>query len=178
MRNSSNEVTGIAVSEIGLDTTCVAAGVPVIFHADSAADKAVPFSFYSLPATNVSYVKAVSNGLYGVADTTKVKQDGTLYFRSGKLVRSDSSEVVLPRQCYVAPKRIQTRDWKVSDIIPVSIDGNTNAVKSVTYTKNREYVDVYTLDGIRVKKHVKRSNIMRKLKKGVYIIDGKKRIVK
>lgn len=178
VRNSSNEVTGIAVSEIGLDTTCVAAGVPVIFHADSAAGKAVPFSFYSLPATNVSYVKAVSNGLYGVVDTTKVKQDGTLYFRSGKLVRSDSSEVVLPRQCYVAPKRIQTRDWKVSDIIPVSIDGNTNAVKSVTYTKNREYVDVYTLDGIRVKKHVKRSNIMRKLKKGVYIIDGKKRIVK
>ncbi len=178
VRNSSNVVTGIKVSKIGLDTTCVAAGVPVIFQADSSQGDKVAFSFYSAPATKVSYTKAVSNGLYGVVDTTKVEQSGIMYFREGKLVVSDSTEIVLPRQCYIAPKRIQARDWKVADVIPISGNDTPNAITPIRFTKNREYVDVYTLDGIRVKKHVKRSNILRKLKKGVYIIDGKKRVVK
>lgn len=51
------------------------------------------------------------------------------------------------------------------------------SVDGVSADDNSEYVDVYTTDGIRVKKHVSRGEAIRGLTPGVYIIDGKKVLI-
>ena len=53
-----------------------------------------------------------------------------------------------------------------------------DAVSPVRLSHKKEYVDVYTLDGLRVKRNVKRSKLSSTLRKGTYIIDGKKRVIK
>ena len=64
------------------------------------------------------------------------------------------------------------------DVIPLGSGGAPDGIATVSLSRKKEYVDVYTPNGIRVRKHVKRQKALSTLRKGVYIIDGKKRVVK
>ena len=114
----------------------------------------------------------------GVSDTTVVKQSGMLAFVNGVLCKTDAPFTVMPRDCYINPKYVSELPTGADEIIFLGGSDTPDAVSPVRLSHKKEYVDVYTLDGLRVKRNVKRSKLSSTLRKGVYIIDGKKRVIK
>ena len=178
LKNSSGELFGVKVTKLSCTPSCIPAGVPVIFHADSSAGGTVSVAFYTKPNTAASFLGGKSNGLCGVADTTTVKQGGMLVFRNGVLAAADAPFSVLPRDCYINIKDVAELATGADDVIPLGSGGTPDGIVPVSLSRKKEYVDVYTPSGIRVRKHAKRSKVLSTLRKGVYIIDGKKRVVK
>ena len=160
------------------DSIFLSAGQPVIYHVDSAAGKTAEVSFYVQPHTPLSFPRKRSNGLVGVSDTTVVKQSGMLAFVNGVLCKADAPFTVMPRDCYINPKYVSELPTGADEIIFLGGSDTPDAVSPVRLSHKKEYVDVYTLDGLRVKRNVKRSKLSSTLRKGIYIIDGKKRVIK
>ena len=166
------------VTKLSCTPYCIPAGVPVIFHADSSAGRTVSVAFYTKPNTAASYLGGKSNGLCGVADTTAVGQGGMLVFRNGVLAAADAPFSVLPRDCYINVKDVAELATGADGMIPLDGGGTPDGIATVSLSRKKEYVDVYTPGGVRVRRHAKRSKALSTLRKGVYIIDGKKRVVK
>ena len=178
MKDASGKLVGIKVNRLMRDSIFLSAGQPVIYHVDSAAGKTAEVSFYVQPHTPLSFPGKRSNGLVGVSDTTVVKQSGMLAFVNGVLCKADAPFTVMPRDCYINPKYVSELPTGADEIIFLGSSDTPDAVSPVRLSHKKEYVDVYTLDGLRVKRNVKRSKLSSTLRKGIYIIDGKKRVIK
>lgn len=178
MKDASGKLVGIKVNRLMRDSIFLSAGQPVIYHVDSAAGKTAEVSFYVQPHTPLSFPGKRSNGLVGVSDTTVVKQSGMLAFVNGVLCKADAPFTVMPRDCYINPKYVSELPTGADEIIFLGGSDTPDAVSPVCLSHKKEYVDVYTLDGLRVKRNVKRSKLSSTLRKGIYIIDGKKRVIK
>ena len=78
-------------------------------------------------------------------------------------------------------KEIQTTEESTDFMIPVdgviSGEGDATAVENVVIVKNVP-ADVYTLSGVKIRHNVKMSNATEGLPKGIYIVGGKKVVVK
>ena len=61
-----------------------------------------------------------------------------------------------------------------NDEILLCVDGTVTTIEDANMTDNNNYVDVYTLTGLKVKSNVKQTEALDGLKKGIYIINGKK----
>ena len=64
-------------------------------------------------------------------------------------------------------------------IVPVSgFMENTVGIQNASVSKDKALVNVYTSDGVLIRKDVKRSDALKGLTKGVYIVGGEKKAVK
>ena len=61
-----------------------------------------------------------------------------------------------------------------NDEILLCIDGVVTTIEVANMAESSNYVDVYTLTGLKVKSNVKQAEALDGLKKGIYIINGKK----
>ena len=117
-----------------------------------------------------------SDGLLtGVYDTTEV--DDGYYVLEGDAFRVVESEgaTVNPYGAYMeddcGAADVCALVLPGGDSVPVGIDG-------ATLSDDDALVDVYTLGGVRVKSGVRLSEALSGLRRGIYIVDGVKRVVK
>lgn len=105
---------------------------------------------------------------------------GRLFFRNA-LLQPISGSVTLTRQTgYINLNDIvDTSDqYNPSDVTPIPVNGSIVGIGKTTLSKANEPVNVYTIDGVLVKKNVKAANATQGLSKGIYVVGKEKVLVK
>lgn len=177
-KDSSDKTAALTLAKLNTGAYSLPAGTPFVYHLAADAPQAEQFSFYTRPPTATHFKNAESNGLYGVADYTELKNSGFYVFRDGMLQKADTLAVVPPFGCYVNLSRVTEITNAFDAIIPIVNSEETDAVHNVRLQRRESYADVYTIDGVRVKKHVKISKLPASLRPGIYIVGRKKVVVK
>ena len=81
------------------------------------------------------------------------------------------------RSGYIDPGKVVNNPEASVDLV-ITTSETLNGCKTVMTSPTSEVVNVYTIDGVLVKKNVKALKAVEGLKKGIYIIGGKKKLVK
>lgn len=130
---------------------------------------------------NLTLEPARVNGLQGLLTDIVLKTSGFGYFGRGEEIIATEEEdyvYIAAQRGYIVANDIQDIEGATNDLVlKVDGDGLVNKIKGTVVAEN-ETVDVYTIDGVLVKKNVKAASAAQGLQKGVYIIGNKKAIVK
>lgn len=120
----------------------------------------------------------VANGLIGTLEGATAKGEASLYFLNSVLkICTDSPVTIDGRSGYIDATKVADLQGSIDKTI--SISGAINGVKTIKVIENSgESVNVYTLDGMLVKRNVKMSEATDNLRKGIYIVGKKKILVK
>ena len=140
-----------------------------------------PLTFYLPPAeagaiTDTSSV--VRNGLVGTLEGVDIKGQTSLYFENSVLnVCTDKGVFIAVRGGYIDVTKVQDLGGTIDKTI--SINGVINNIANVEVIENGNApVDVYTTDGVLIRRNVARANATDGLVKGIYIVGKKKVLVK
>lgn len=184
-KNTSDDGKTISFNLKQYEEEVIPAGMPFILMADGSLDSGEmtgEFYFNSDINAPVVFVSDTVNGLVSVANATTLK-DGVGYINTGadrdKVTAASSSITVSDLTGYIDPELV-TSNEEGDAVIIVKGDGIVNAIQR-TQTAGisaKATVNVYTIDGVLVKKGVKAANAKSGLKKGLYIVGGKKVLVK
>ena len=191
--NATTDEDG-AVTQIELasvdDDSYIKEGTPIIYETgvytnyDSNSDDVtvdLKFDTDSIVLTSTASEEGV-NGLYGVLYNKSMSTSGRGYFSAGLLkpIEDGSSVTIKGQTGYIDVTKItDIRDqYNDDDIITVEVDGSIiNSIKNALINKAAN-VNVYTTDGVLVKKGVKAANATEGLAKGIYIVGKQKVVVK
>ena len=99
------------------------------------------------------------------------------YFQDGALKSTTGSKFFDGRSGYIDPGKVVNNPEASVDLV-ITTSETLNGCKTVITSPTSEVVNVYTIDGVLVKKNVKPLKAVDGLKKGIYIIGGKKKLVK
>lgn len=118
------------------------------------------------------------NGMQGTYSTKTISQKGLAYFTADGIKTTDGeTEVTIDaQQGYIEAASINSIAVNYTLTIPVE-GGLINKINNTVVAGN-EKVNVYTIDGVLVKKNVKAATATQGLAKGLYIVGTKKLIVK
>lgn len=125
-----------------------------------------------------------ANGLVGVFKQTRITGDDKGYFNHTALfpVPNTNSGVVVREQTgYIEAGQIAdlTSQYAFTIDIPVVGGEIVNSIKNALLPEaSGQPVNIYTADGVLVAKNVKAADAVKKLNKGIYIVGGKKVLVK
>ena len=140
-----------------------------------------PLAFLLPPAepgaiTDTSAVDC--NGLVGTLEGFSISGEANLYFDNSELNVCSSSAVFVPgRSGYIDVARVQDLGGSIDKTI--SINGVINNIANVEISAgDNASVDVYTVDGVLLKRNVKVAEATKNLPKGIYIVGKKKVLVK
>ena len=140
-----------------------------------------PLAFLLPPAeagaiTDTSAVDC--NGLVGTLEGMNISGQASLYFDDSELNVCSSSAVFVPgRSGYIDVARVQDLGGSIDKTI--SINGVINNIANVEISAgDNASVDVYTVDGVLLKRNVKVAEATKNLPKGIYIVGKKKVLVK
>ena len=116
--------------------------------------------------------------MIGTLEGTTAKGEASLYFLNSVLkICTDSPVTIDGRSGYIDATKVADLQGSIDKTI--SISGAINGVKTIKVIENSgEFVNVYTLDGMLVKRNVKMSEATDNLRKGIYIVGKKKILVK
>lgn len=168
----------------------IAAGTPFIYFQEyEFADDEEEFSYmedmvYLVDADaanmNYNYEAACVNGLQGTMASVEIKGDGFGYFATDnegnfkvRVTEAGSKKKIGMNSGYFVEVPATELDGDV--VIPV--DGVLTSINAATVVKN-ENVSVYSLSGVKVRQNVKAGVATNGLPKGLYIVGGKKVLVK
>lgn len=168
----------------------IAAGTPFIYFQEyEFADDEEEFSHmedmvYLVDADaanmNYNYEAACANGLQGTMASVELKGEGFGYFATDnegnfkvRVTEADSKKKIGMNSGYFVEVPATELDGDV--VIPV--DGVLTSINAATVVKN-ENVSVYSLSGVKVRQNVKAGVATNGLPKGLYIVGGKKVLVK
>lgn len=123
-----------------------------------------------------------ANGLVGTLRSVVLNEGGRGYLKAGSdTIYATGAEAVTiaPQEGYIKPHNVNNLGTEVSLMLVVANggDGFVNAIKPVLTLKG-ETVNVYTADGVLVRRHVKATEALNGLSKGLYIVGGQKVIVR
>ncbi len=120
----------------------------------------------------------VNNGLIGTLQGTTINNMGSLYFLNSILSVGGDFDYSIPgRQGYIDVTKVTDLQGSIDKTI--SINGKINGVPTIKVVEDaNEVVNVYTLDGVLIKRNVKMSEATKNLAKGIYIVGKKKILVK
>ena len=137
---------------------------------------------FALPAAEADAITDTCstdyNGLNGTLQGMNISNEASLYFNNSVLnVCSDSPVFIAGRSGYIDATKVQNLGGTPDKVI--GIDGIINNIGKVEITDSADApVNVYTIDGILLKRNVKASEATRNLPKGVYIVGKEKVLVK
>ncbi len=137
---------------------------------------------FALPAAEADAITDTCstdyNGLTGTLQGMNISNEASLYFNNSVLnVCSDSPVFIAGRSGYIDATKVQNLGGTPDKVI--GIDGIINNIGKVEITDSADApVNVYTIDGILLKRNVKASEATRNLPKGVYIVGKEKVLVK
>ena len=119
------------------------------------------------------------NGLVGTLQGLTISGQTNLYFLNSVLnVATDAGYTIPGRSGYIDFTKVKDLGGPVDKTI--TINGVINDIQNVEIVEeeNSEFVDVYTIDGVLLKRNVKASEATDNLAKGIYIVGKKKVLVK
>lgn len=124
-----------------------------------------------------NYQPVVVNGMVSAPFEFEIEAGfGTLY--NNKLVATEGGETIAAGTGFFNSKLPETSaEGEMVLEIEGSITGEGTAVENAVIVKN-EAADVYTISGIKVRSNVKAGAATKGLPKGVYVVGGKKVVVK
>lgn len=129
---------------------------------------------------NYNYEAACANGLQGTMASVELKGEGFGYFATDnegnfkvRVTEADSKKKIGMNSGYFV--EVPATDLDGDVVIPV--DGVLTSINAATVVKN-ENVSVYSLSGVKVRQNVKAGVATNGLPKGLYIVGGKKVLVK
>ena len=159
------------------------AGEPFVIEtlAEPDANGQQPLVFILPPAEADAIVDTSAvdyNGLVGTLEGLTIKGQASLYFENSILnVATDAGYTIPGRSGYIDVTKVKDLGGSIDKTI--TINGVINNIKNVEIVDNEnEIVDVYTIDGVLIKRNVKAAEATRNLAKGIYIVGKKKVLVK
>ena len=159
------------------------AGEPFVIEtlAEPDANGQQPLMFMLPPAEANAIVDTSAvdyNGLVGTLQGLTIKGQASLYFLNSVLnVATDAGYSIAGRGGYIDVTKVKDLGGSIDKTI--TINGIINDIKNVEIVETEnEIVDVYTIDGVLIKRNVKAAEATRNLAKGIYIVGKKKVLVK
>ena len=155
------------------------AGEPFVIEtlAEPDANGQQPLVFILPPAEADAIVDTSAvdyNGLVGTLEGLTIKGQASLYFENSILNVATDAGYTIPRRSVT-----KVKDLGGSIDKTITINGVINNIKNVEIVDNEnEIVDVYTIDGVLIKRNVKAAEATKNLAKGIYIVGKKKVLVK
>ena len=118
------------------------------------------------------------NGLVGTLQGLTINGQASLYFENSMLnVATDAGYTIPGRSGYIDVTKVKDLGGPIDKSI--TINGIINDIKNVEIVETEnEIVDVYTIDGVLIKRNIKAAEATRNLTKGIYIVGKKKVLVK
>ena len=129
-----------------------------------------------LPLPSDLTAKAVTvNGLVGVLSLCTISGNGNGFIVNAvlKVLAEDKSTDIGSQSGYIVPSLIEAQEGEYDLLLTTE---RALGIKQVT--GNSALVNVYTVDGKLLKRNVKAADVLKNLKKGIYIIGKKKVSVK
>ncbi len=171
-RNTDTNTLELKTIEQG---TTIEAGTPFFYNETGGYTDAlftVAFTTFS-DFTWASEAKAV-NGLQGVLAGEEAKVNyGVLL--NGSIVDAVSGDEIAHNTGYILPTVPSTTE---TGDLSVKIEGTISSINAVSEAAAAKSVSVYTLSGVKVRTNVKAENAVNGLPSGIYIVGGKKVLVK
>ena len=183
-------VTAYLLQELDPDAP-IAAGTPVVYYADVNGDGNTPyneeqmvhFTFSAVLNSEVTNENDTVNGLAACLDqiSTPVAHYG--YFLEDSVVDEPANTTIGAQRAVLIPWLVENLadidvNVKVDKIIYVKGNGMLNDIKDVVIEDPKEIVDVYSVDGVLIRRNVARINATNGLAKGIYIVGKQKVLVK
>ena len=168
------------------ETMEIPAGMPVVYVAPG--EEYTPESYLAVTYNAVVDGEVTSeadtiNGLAGnIGDyNTSVAHLG--YFLEDSVVDEPSGTAIGYHRAVLVPWLVENladidENVKVDKIIYVKGNGMLNDIKDVVIEDPKEIVDVYSIDGVLIRRNVARINATNGLAKGIYIVGKEKVLVK
>ena len=159
----------------------IPAGYPVVYIADGKFDANVSIdaTFYGIVNSEVTNLGDTINGLAGTLDQMLTPVEHYGYFLEDSVVDEPANTTIGYQRAVLIPWLVeQVPDAQVDKIVYVKGNGMLNDIKDVVIEDQKEKVDVYSIDGVLIRRNVARANATNGLAKGIYIVGKQKVLVK
>ena len=150
------------------DASSVKAGMPYLVKANTPDLKAIKAEKTVVYASNPYTVIVNNSQICGNYNPTAVN-DNLFIFSGDRFSRAENGE-----NNTIEGFNFYVNSNTANDEILLCIDGVVTTIEVANMAESSNYVDVYTLTGLKVKSNVKQAEALDGLKKGIYIINGKK----
>ena len=159
----------------------IPAGYPVVYIADGKFDANVSIdaTFYGIVNSEVTNLGDTINGLAGTLDQMLTPVEHYGYFLEDSVVDEPANTTIGYQRAVLIPWLVeQVPDAQVDKIVYVKGNGMLNGINEVIVEDQAEKVDVYSIDGVLIRRNVARANATDGLAKGIYIVGKEKVLVK
>ena len=163
------------------DDAVIPAGTPVIYIVEgeySTEAEKHSITFHAIVDGAVTSVPDTINGLVGQLDAINVPYEYG-YPHADSVNVDPAGQQLGYQRAHIAPWLVKELEGEqVDKIIYVKGAGILNGVANIKIEDAKEIVNVYSVDGILVRRNVKRENAVNGLAKGIYIVGKEKVLVK
>ena len=174
-------VTAYKLQALGEDEI-IPAGYPVVYVAEGDKyDENVTYTatFNGIVNSEVTNLPDTVNGLAGNLDRILTPVAHMGYFLADSVVDEPAGTTIGVQRATLIPWLVkELPDARVDKIIYVKGNGMLNDIKDVVIEDQKEKVNVYSIDGVLIRRNVARAGATDGLKKGIYIVGKKKMLVK
>ena len=174
-------VTAYKLQALGEDEI-IPAGYPVVYVAEGDKyDENVTYTatFNGIVNSEVTNLPDTVNGLAGNLDRILTPVAHMGYFLADSVVDEPAGTTIGVQRATLIPWLVkELPDARVDKIIYVKGNGMLNDIKDVVIEDQKEKVNVYSIDGVLIRRNVARAGATDGLKKGIYIVGKQKVLVK
>ncbi len=159
----------------------IPAGYPVVYIADGKFDANVSIdaTFYGIVNSEVTNLGDTINGLAGTLDQMLTPVEHYGYFLEDSVVDEPANTTIGYQRAVLIPWLVeQVPDAQVDKIVYVKGNGMLNGINETVIEDPKEIVDVYSTDGVLIRRNVARGSATDGLAKGIYIVGKEKVLVK
>ena len=163
----------------------IKAGTPVIYIVpgdyDASATDAITFTAKVGGDVVAPTARDTVNGLVSVPDAWATTENHLGYFLADSIVDEAKGVLIGYQRAVIVPYLIENKlaeGEQYDAIVYVQGAGMVNGIENTKVVGFKQFVNVYTVDGVLLRKHVDAANATVGLPKGVYIVGNKKVQVK